>query len=366
MLAVTGMLNELAHDLNVSIGQAGQLNAAFAIAVAVSAPLLGIVTSRIDRRTLLLAAMTLYALLHFAAALAPGFFALLILRFAAGFAPAIYTPQAAGTAGLLVPPERRGTAISTVFLGFSVATVVGLPLGTYVGSHFGWRTMMIIVACMSIGMMIWLRYTLPAKLKVAPLDLRAFADLGRDNTLLLLIGVTASQSAAQFVLFSYIAPALKIFVGATPGVLGLLLALFGVFGVVGNTLAARFMDRVGPARIVMLALGSMLLAMLVWPLSIGNMAITALAVSLWGLGCFAVNSAQQVLLVSRNPRLAPVSVAFNSSALYLGQAIGTVLGAAIIAQWSLSRLSWAGVMIFLVAIACSLLAARTARAAATA
>lgn len=362
MLAVTGMLNELAHDLDVSIGQAGQLNTAFAIAVAVCAPLLGVATSKIDRRSLLIAALTLYALLHFAAAFAPSFFALLLLRLVAGLSPAIYTPQAAATAGLLVPTERRGAAISTVFLGFSVATVAGLPLGAYIGSHFGWRTTMIIIGCMSVLMVVWLRFSLPARLTVQALDLRAFADLVRDRVLVLLVAVTAAQSAAQFVLFSYIAPALKSSVHASPGVISALLAAFGVFGVIGNALGARYMDRLGSSQIVLFALLSMLAGLLLWPLSIGNMMITVIAIALWGFGCFAVNSAQQVRLVVRNPRLAPVSVSFNSSAIYFGQAIGTVVGAAIIAKWSINHLSWAGAAIFLIAIACSILAQQAAAA----
>ena len=360
MLVVPGMLNEMAADLDRPVTTVGQLTTAFAMAVAIGAPLLAVTTTRIDRRTLLVFALGLCAAAHIGAALAPGFLTLVAARVAAGLAAALFTPQAAATVGLLVPPEKRGGAMAFVFLGFSVGNIAGLPLGTWVGAQFGWRTTMAAVAALALVVMLWARFALPAKLAVTPLDRRAWGEIARHRALVATILVTVLSGAAQFVLFAYIAPAMQA-IGATPAVLGLSFMWFGVFGFVGNVIGARTIDRLGPPRVVLIALGLILAAFVLWPVAQASIAATFAVLALWGLGCFAANSAQQVRLVGLSLRLAPASVAFNSSAIYLGQALGAVFGALVISQVGLGGLSYAGLVVLIAAIAMSQWAERLAR-----
>lgn len=360
MLVVPGMLNEMAADLDRPVTTVGQLTTAFAMAVAIGAPLLAVTTTRIDRRTLLVFALGLCAAAHVSAALAPGFLTLVAARVAAGLAAALFTPQAAATVGLLVPPEKRGGAMAFVFLGFSVGNIAGLPLGTWVGAQFGWRTTMAAVAALALVVMLWARFALPAKLAVTPLDRRAWGEIARHRALVATILVTVLSGAAQFVLFAYIAPAMQA-IGATPAVLGLSFMWFGVFGFVGNVIGARTIDRLGPPRVVLIALGLILAAFVLWPMAQASIAATFAVLALWGLGCFAANSAQQVRLVGLSLRLAPASVAFNSSAIYLGQALGAVFGALVISQVGLGGLSYAGLVVLIAAIAMSQWAERLAR-----
>ncbi|MBS1215275.1 MAG: transporter [Proteobacteria bacterium] len=360
MLVVPGMLNEMAADLDRPVTTVGQLTTAFAMAVAIGAPLLAVTTTRIDRRTLLVFALGLCVAAHVSAALAPGFLTLVAARVAAGLAAALFTPQAAATVGLLVPPEKRGGAMAFVFLGFSVGNIAGLPLGTWVGAQFGWRTTMAAVAALALVVMLWARFALPAKLAVTPLDRRAWGEIARHRALVATILVTVLSGAAQFVLFAYIAPAMQA-IGATPAVLGLSFMWFGVFGFVGNVIGARTIDRLGPPRVVLIALGLILAAFVLWPVAQASIAATFAVLALWGLGCFAANSAQQVRLVGLSLRLAPASVAFNSSAIYLGQALGAVFGALVISQVGLGGLSYAGLVVLIAAIAMSQWAERLAR-----
>jgi predicted MFS family arabinose efflux permease len=360
MLVVPGMLNEMAADLDRPVTTVGQLTTAFAMAVAIGAPLLAVTTTRIDRRTLLVFALGLCVAAHVSAALAPGFLTLVAARVAAGLAAALFTPQAAATVGLLVPPEKRGGAMAFVFLGFSVGNIAGLPLGTWVGAQFGWRTTMAAVAALALVVMLWARFALPAKLAVTPLDRRAWGEIARHRALVATILVTVLSGAAQFVLFAYIAPAMQA-IGATPAVLGLSFMWFGVFGFVGNVIGARTIDRLGPPRVVLIALGLILAAFVLWPMAQASIAATFAVLALWGLGCFAANSAQQVRLVGLSLRLAPASVAFNSSAIYLGQALGAVFGALVISQVGLGGLSYAGLVVLIAAIAMSQWAERLAR-----
>jgi predicted MFS family arabinose efflux permease len=247
-----------------------------------------------------------------------------------------------------------------VFLGFSVGNIAGLPLGTWVGAQFGWRTTMAAVAALALIVMLWARFALPAKLAVAPLDRRAWGEIARHRVLVATILVTVLSGAAQFVLFAYIAPAMHA-IGATPAVLGLSFMWFGIFGFVGNVIGARTIDRLGPPRVVLIALGLILAAFVLWPVAQRSIAATFAVLALWGLGCFAANSAQQVRLVGLSLRLAPASVAFNSSAIYLGQALGAVFGALVISQVGLGGLSYAGLVVMIAAIAMSQWAERLAR-----
>lgn len=361
MLVVPGMLNELAAGLGQPVAVTGQLTTAFAIAVAFGAPVIAVATSGFDRRRLLVLALLLLGVLQFGAAVAPGFLALLGIRFASGLAPALYTPQAAATAALLVPPEKRGAAIAFVFLGFSIANVAGVPLGAWLGGQLGWRLAMAAVGVVALAAAGWAWRALPRGLPIAPLDRSTWGALGRDHALVAVIAVTAIQSTAQFTLFNYVAPALRASLGASPAMIGAALAWFGAWGIVGNLAGVRAIDGVGAPRVVMAALVAMVSGVMLWRLGIGSLPLTALALALWGLGCFAVNSAQQVRLVGLNPGLATAAVAFNSSAIYLGQALGAVLGGAILISAGLAALPLASVPLFVLAIAASLLAQRLAR-----
>jgi predicted MFS family arabinose efflux permease len=156
--------------------------------------------------------------------------------------------------------------------------------------------------------------------------------ISRNRAILATVAVTALSAAAGFTLLSYFVPAARSFVGASPELVSLLLLAFGISGVFGNALAVRYMDRLGPARIVLLSLLFGLAAHLVWPWTQGNVALLALVMLTWGIGVFASNSAQQARAVALAPAAAPVSVALNSSAIYLGQAIGPAAGGLLIAH----------------------------------
>jgi predicted MFS family arabinose efflux permease len=357
MMIMPGMLNELGADLAVSPAAIGMLISAFALTVCVGGPFLASWTSAIERRKLLTSALVLYAVMHFVAALAPGYGTLLAARMVTAIGAALFTAQAAATAGLMVPPAIRGKAIGLVFLGWSIAAVVGTPLGTYLGAHIGWRPTLALVGVVSalFAAGVWLQ--IPGKLYVAPMDRAAWKALFANTPLLLAVSVTALQAAGMFTVFSYMALLLKDFIGASPTTISMMFFCFGVTGVIGNIIGARVMDRIGAAQVAMAAIGCMLTAVVLWPLTRGSLPITVVLILIWGFGCFAVNGAQQARLVAMAPQLASASVALNSSAIYLGQAVGAFAGGLIISSHGTGTLSFFGAVPLAVAMAVSLLAA---------
>jgi predicted MFS family arabinose efflux permease len=285
--------------------------------------------------------MAWFGLMHFACTMAASFTTLLPLRVLAVISPAIFTPQAAACVGLLVPAEQRGRAITFVFLGWSVASVLGMPMGAYVGGTMGWRSAFVVIGVLSLASALWVWRSMPVGVKPPALSRAAWSDTFRSPALMLCVLVTVLYSAGQFVLFSYFAPYYKEKIAITPSQLGLLFMWFGAFGFVGNGLMSRHIDRLGAARATMIGIASMALSLLVWPLGT-SLALAAVVSTPWALGCFSSNSAQQARLVGIAPPLASASIALNSSAMYAGQAIGAAGGGWLIANGAMDSLHWAG------------------------
>jgi predicted MFS family arabinose efflux permease len=261
---------------------------------------------------------------------------------------------------LLVPADQRGRAVTFVFLGWSVASVLGLPIGALVGGHFGWRAAFALVAALSIVSAGWVWSTLPDGVRPAALSRDAWARVLRNPVLMGTVSVTALQAAGQFVVFSYFAPILKQRFGADSTTLSLVWAWFGACGLVGNVLLSRHIDRVGAARSVLLTTSMVALSLLLWPLG-QTLLWVALLIVPWGLGCFATNSAQQARLVGLSPALAPGSIALNSSGMYTGQALGAAAGGWLLAHDADAWMSWVGFATILVAIALSAIVDRAHR-----
>jgi predicted MFS family arabinose efflux permease len=361
VMVVPGTLNEISTDLAISIASAGQLISAGAVLMCLGAPTFAAVVAGWDRRRLLALSMVWFALLHAACALAPDFAWLLVLRVLAVIPPAIFTPQAASCVGLLVPPEQRGRAITFIFVGWSVASVLGMPMSAFIGGEFGWRAAFAMIAALSLVSAAWVWRAMPDGVKPPALSLDAWRQVFQSKALMTTVLVTVLSAAGQFVQFSYFAPYYKLRLGISPGELSLLFMWFGAFGLLGNVLMSRHVDRVGTHRSVMISIGLMAVSLLVFPL--GTTIVLAAIVAIpWALGCFSTNSAQQARLVAIAPGFAAASVALNSSAMYAGQAIGAASGGWLIARGSMDHLHWAGFAGLLLAMVASAFATRYARA----
>jgi MFS transporter, DHA1 family, inner membrane transport protein len=245
---------------------------------------------------------------------------------------ALYTPQAAGTAALIVPAERRGSTIAYIFLGWSLAAAVGLPLITFVASRYGWRAVyggIGVLGCFSFLLLAW---RLPRGLVGAPVDLKTWTDVGRNRMIVLLLLITTLQMSGQFVVFTFMGPLLTKLTQAGPDAIGLVFALYGLFGFIGIVIATRIVDSWGAYKTSLLFTGLMLAGISGWALSAGTYALMACSVAVWGLGFASTNSMQQVRLVAAAPELASASVSLNTSVLYVGQAVGSAIGGVLYAQ----------------------------------
>ncbi len=356
VMVVPGTLNDISGSLAIPVAVAGQLITVAALVMCVGAPLFASAVAGWDRRRLLALSMLWYAVFLGLSALMPGFGSLMVARALAAASPAIFTPQAAACVGLLVAPQQRGRAITFIFLGWSVASVLGMPLGAWIGGTLGWRSAFAFVAMLSLVSAVWVWRALPNGIRPPALSRAAWAETLRSKALMLCLAATLLYSAGQFVLFSYFAPYYKAQFQITPLQLSLLFAWFGAFGLIGNVVMSRQIDRIGASRAVMWGVGSMAVSLLLWPLGTSLM-LAALITVPWALGCFASNSAQQARLVGIAPTLASGSIALNTSAMYAGQALGAGSGGWLIVHSGMGSLHWFGLAALLTAMAVSWMAA---------
>jgi len=357
VMVVPGTLTDISQSLGVSIPKAGQLITAAAILMGVGAPLFASLVAGWDRRRLLALSLVWYGLLTLACAVAPSYPVLLVLRVLAVVSPAIFTPQAAASVGLLVEPHQRGRAITFIFLGWSVASVMGMPLSAFIGGTLGWRWAFGLVGLLALGSAWWVWRAMPDGVKPAALSRQAWGATLGSSALMLAVGVTLLSAFGQFTLFSYFAPYLLQTLGLSGGSLSLMFLWFGAFGLLGNVMLSRWIDRIGAPRAVLLTLGAMALCLLLWPLGRLGVWQQALVLVPWALGCFSANSAQQARLVQLSPSLASATVALNTSAMYGGQAMGAALGGVMIASGQMLQLHWVGLVVLGSAMALSVWAA---------
>ena len=357
VMSVAGTLNDISRGLHVSVALAGQLIAIAAAMMAFGAPLLAGWVAGFDRRRLLALALLWYGAGHVASALMPSYAALWPVRAVTMLAAAVFTPQAAAAIGFMAAPQERGRAITFIFLGWSVASVLGLPMSAWLGETYGWGVAFDAVGALALVAAIWVYAVMPDGVRPAALSLRAWKEVLTHPVLMAMVMVTALFGAGQFTLFSYFAPYYKLQLGASTEQITLMLVWFGAFGLVGNLVLTRFIDRVGANVAVTVSMALIACSLVLWPLAV-TLVSTALVLVPWALGCFSSNSTQQARLGQAAPALAPALMALNTSAIYVGQAAGAVSGGWLIAHTGYAWLNWAGLVWMAAAIGLSLWAGR--------
>ncbi len=369
VMVVPGMLNHLSKDLVVSVPVAGQLIALAAVVMAIGAPLIAAFTSSVNRRLLLTIAQLFYMAGALLCAAAPQFAALLPTRAIMVIGAAIFTPQAAATIGLLVPPEKRSGAVTTIFMGWSISAVIGMPVGNLIAEHFGWRYGFLLIAGLALVSAIWVWRVIPAGLTVPKLSFASWQGVFTRPRLMTILAVTLISSSGQFTILSYVAPYLAEHVGASPTTFSLLMALNGIAGVAGSLWVTKNIARLGTEKTVRRACITLVIGISLWAFetlitgkfSIGfwlSYTMLAIGCTAWGAGSFATNSTQQARLAGVAPELASASIALNSSAMYAGQSIGALIGGLLLAGFGFSSLPWLATGLLVAALIVSNIAGR--------
>lgn len=322
---IAGLLPEISRDLGVDIPAAGQLVTAFALTFALSAPVLGAVTSALDRRATLLVALAVFVIGNAATALGPSYPVVLAARVVTALGAGLIGTAAFSAAAVLAPPERRGRALAFVMGGLTVAMALGLPAGTLIGAA-EWRVTLWVVT--GVGLVAAVAVAVFVPVVSLPSDsLRARLRPLRRPEVLAVLAVTTLALAGTHVVYTYIGPVLH---GATGGsvtaLTGVLLA-WGLGNVVGNAAAGYLADRFEPRRVALGGLAAAALVLVAGPLVTGGSLAAAIGwAAVWGVCVSLPVVPQQHRLIATEPSASAVLLGLNSSAIYLGVALGGGLG----------------------------------------
>ncbi len=336
---VIGVLSPIADGLSLTHSEAGMVMSIYAVAYAVGSPLAITATGKLDRRSVIMIGMGVFLIASVLCAIAPNAETLLAARALGALGAGMVTPVGAAIAVAESAPERRGAALSFVILGLTLAQVGGIPIGSFLGYTAGWRATFWMVAAIAALALVGIIWRVP-RIRTPVTTLAILGRTLASPVLMPAILVTASMMGAAWMLFTYFAPLLEERMGYGRNGVTFMLVVFGAGAVLGNMIGGWLSDRIGPARsLIAVAIGLVILLPAFSLLPIPSPALAALTFT-WGVVGWAFMAPQQSRLVSLDPSSQNVTLSLNASAIYVGAAIGSAAGGAIVDNLGFSALGW--------------------------
>ncbi|MDE3736438.1 MFS transporter [Pseudomonas resinovorans] len=353
---IVGLIPTIAADLGVSLPSAGLLVSLYALGVAVGAPVLTALTGKLPRKWLLLSLMVLFTLGNLLAWQAPGYDSLIAARLVTGLAHGVFFSIGSTIATSLVPKEKAASAIAIMFTGLTVALVTGVPLGTFIGQHFGWRETFLAVSALGVVAFVGSLIFVPSHIPHSkPASLLQQVKVLKEPRLLLVYAMTAVGYGGSFIAFTFLAPILQDITGFSAGTVSLVLLVYGVSVAAGNIWGGKLADKRGPIPALLLIF--LLLAAVLFALTFtaANPWLALVTVLVWGAVAFGNVPGLQVYVVRQaehhTPHAVDVASGLNIAAFNLGIAGGAWLGGLIVAHLGLIHTAWIGALVVLVAVA---------------
>ena len=363
---IVGLIPTIAADLQVSLPSAGLLVSLYALGVAIGAPVLTALTGRVPRKTLLVALMLAFTVGNLVAWMAPGYAALIIARLLTGLAHGVFFSIGSIIATSVVPKEKAASAIAIMFTGLTVALVTGVPLGTFIGQHLGWRATFLAVAGLGVVALLGSLLFVPRALPMStPARFREQLAVLAQPRLLLVFAMTALGYGGTFLSFTYLAPILQQVTGFSANAVSGVLLVYGVSVAFGNLWGGRLADRLGPVAALtrIFALLALVLsaltftAYLPWTVLLTVLALGAVAFgNVPGLQVYVVAQAQRF-----TPPATDVAAGLNIAAFNVGIALGASLGGLVVQHLGLMHTPWLGALVVLGALALTVLSGRLDR-----
>ncbi|MHA6204721.1 MFS transporter [Dyella soli] len=358
---IMGLLPEVASDLHVSISSAGLLVSGYALGVAAGAPILAALTARMERRHALLLLLGLFILGNALCAIAPGYGLLMVARVVAAFCHGSFFGIGAVVASHLVPREQAASAIALMFTGLTLANVLGVPFGTFLGQWAGWRATFGAVTVLGVLAAIAVWRLVPALPDLPAPNLRRELVVLRQPQVLLALAMTVLGFGGVFTVFTYIAPILQQQAHVSVGATGWVLVLFGAGTTIGNMLGGRLADwRLMPSLAGVLVVLSLVMLAFAWTMHSTVAAIVTVFV--WGVFAFATVPPLQMRVVQQAADGPHLASTLNIAAFNLGNAIGAFIGGVVIdAGLGLPFVSMAGAAVALLGLIATLSSAALER-----
>lgn len=363
---IVGLIPTIAADLQVSLPSAGLLVSLYALGVAIGAPVLTALTGRVPRKTLLVALMLLFTAGNLIAWMAPGYASLIIARVLTGLAHGVFFSIGSIIATSVVPKDKAASAIAIMFTGLTVALVTGVPLGTFIGQHLGWRATFLAVAALGViallGSLLFVPRNLP---RSEPATFgQQFAVLAQPR-LLLVYAMTALGYGGTFLSFTYLASILQDVSGFSANAVSLVLLVYGVSVAIGNLWGGRLADRLGPIPALKRIFALLALVLFVLTFTAHNSWLVLLTVLALGAVAFGNVPGLQVYVVKQAQRFVPqaadVASGLNIAAFNIGIALGASIGGLVVDHIGLMHTPWLGALVVVAAYGLTALSGRLDR-----
>ena len=344
---IAGLMPAIAADLQISLAATGQLVTAYALTYAIGSPVLAVAFNNLDRRLVLALALCAFIAGNLLAVAATSFTMLLLSRMLMALGAGLCMPTALAVSVAIASPERRGRAIALVTSGMTVATVLGVPLGTWIGAHFGWRATFVLVAALGAIALAGLLFGLPGGLPRHTATLIQRIAVARHGAVLHALAVTIFWGLGGFTVLTYLSVPLQA-LGFSATEIGLALLVFGSAAAIGNVMGGTLADRIGPAVTATLGLVIMMFALTLESVTLKfgppqyARPIFLVLIFCWGIGGWTFYPGQVANLVRIEPQASTIALSLNASAMYFGFAIGGALGGLVLAVLSPSDLGWVG------------------------
>ncbi len=279
---IVGLLPTIGADLGVSLPSAGLLVSLYALGVAIGAPVLTALTGKVPRKLLLLSLMVLFTLGNLLAWLAPSYESLVLARIVTGLAHGVFFSIGSTIATSLVPEEKAASAIAIMFTGLTVALVTGVPLGTFIGQHFGWRETFLAVSALGVIAFIGSLLYVPNNIAHSkPASLLQQLQVLKQPRLLLVYAMTAIGYGGSFIAFTFLAPILQDISGFSASTVSLVLLVYGVSVAAGNIWGGKMADKRGPISALKIIFALLAAVLFVLTFTAGNPWLALATVLVW-------------------------------------------------------------------------------------
>ncbi|ALM51218.1 MFS transporter [Halomonas huangheensis] len=360
---IVGLVPTIASDLGVSLPSAGLLVSLYALGVAVGAPLLTAATSRFNRKWVLMALMTLFIIGNLLAWQAPGYNSLIVARLLTGLAHGVFFSIGSTIATSLVSKDREASAIAIMFTGLTVALVTGVPLGTWIGQHLGWRATFLVVSLLGTIALIGSALLIPRNLKrAAPASIAQQVRVLTHPRLLLVYAMTILGYGGTFTAFTFLAPILEQVTGFDSSVVALIMLVYGASVAVGNLYGGRLADRLGATSALSWVFAGLSIVLALLTFTAGHAIAAVITILVWGAFAFGNVPGLQVYVVQLAERYVPEGVdiasGLNIAAFNIGIALGSIIGGQVVTHLRLTDTAWIGAIIVLSALAATRFSAR--------
>lgn len=341
-LVIAGILDMIASDLNVSVGAVGQLVSIFSLVFAFGAPVLIALTSKFERRKLLIISMLIFLIGNIVSIFSTNFITLLIARIILASSCSIIVVVSITIAANTVSADLRGRAIGIIFMGLSASLVLGVPLGTIIGENFGWRMTFALVAALSIVPILGIIKFLP---KVPPKPmvplLQQISTL-KNKKIASIQLASVLELAGHFTVYTYFTPLLQQTMGLSTNMISIVLLVFGTAGIVGGWIGGFASDKYGGAKTILIALILFATSLFILPFATKSIGTLLIVVIIYGALVWSLSPAVQNYIVKSDPVSSDIQIGLNTSFLHLGVALGSGFGGLLINNYPVTTNTWVG------------------------